>query len=267
MANKKITELTVTTTLTGSEVSEVVQGGVNKQITKSNEKTFYTTDLPSPTNPQDAATKAYAESLVVGLWDDRGNFDASVNAYPSLGGSGTAGAIMKGDIWTVSVGGTLPTGLVVSAGDTVRALVNTPGNTQSNWAIAENNIGYVPENQANKENTTLDTSTTKYPTNRLVKEYVDNATPNASETVKGIVEEATDAETSAGTAVGATGAKLFVTPTKLNTWFATKDATPSVKGIAKLYNTVDSNTDGAIDQKTALEYLQGSILYNFKNLK
>ena len=32
--------------------------------------------------------RAYAESLVVGLWDDRGNYDASVNAYPSSGGSG-----------------------------------------------------------------------------------------------------------------------------------------------------------------------------------
>jgi len=97
------------------------------------------------------ASIAYVDSLVVGLWDDRGSYDASVNAYPSSGGSGVAGAIKKGDIWTVSVGGTLPTGLVVIAGDTVRALVDTPGNTQSNWAIAENNIGYVPENVVNKD--------------------------------------------------------------------------------------------------------------------
>lgn len=91
-----------------------------------------------------AATKQYVDAAVVGLWDDRGNFDASVNAYPSSGGSGTAGAILKGDIWTISVAGTLPTGQVVEAGDTVRALVDTPGNTQANWAIAQNNIGYVP---------------------------------------------------------------------------------------------------------------------------
>jgi len=38
---------------------------------------------------------------------------------------------------------------------------------------------------------------------------------NASETVAGIVEEATDAQTSAGTSVGETGAKLSVTPLKL----------------------------------------------------
>ena len=100
-----------------------------------------------------AAERTYAEGLVVGLWDDRGNFDASVNAYPSSGGSGTAGAIMKGDIWTISVTGTLPTGLVVEVGDTVRALIDSPANTQANWAIAQKNIGYVAENQANKTDT------------------------------------------------------------------------------------------------------------------
>lgn len=132
-----------------------------------------------------ASANAHSDALVVGLWDDRGNFDASVNAYPSSGGSGSAGAILKGDIWTVSIAGTLPTGLVVGVGDTVRALIDTPGNTQANWAIAENNIGYVPENQANKENTTLDTSTTKYPTNRLVKEQLDLKAPLASPALTG----------------------------------------------------------------------------------
>lgn len=83
-------------------------------------------------------------AALVGLWDDRGNFNASVNAYPSSGGSGTAGAILKGDIWSVSVAGTLPTGQLVEVGDTVRALVDTPGNTQANWAIGQNNIGYTP---------------------------------------------------------------------------------------------------------------------------
>lgn len=96
---------------------------------------------------------AYADGLVVGLWDDRGNFDASVNAYPSTGGSGTAGAIKKGDIWTISVAGTLPTSQVVEVGDTVRALIDTPGATQANWSIQQNNIGYVPENAANKNAT------------------------------------------------------------------------------------------------------------------
>ena len=122
--------------------------------------------------------RAYADSLVVGLWDDRGNYDASVNAYPSSGGSGAAGAILKGNIWTVSVGGTLPTAQVVGVGDTVRALIDTPGSTQANWAIQENNIGYVPENSANKSTeTALGTSDTLYPTQKAVKTYVDSAAP------------------------------------------------------------------------------------------
>lgn len=116
--------------------------------------------------------RAYAESLVTGLWDDRGNFDASVNAYPSTGGSGASGAIRKGDIWTVSVAGTLPTAQVVEIGDTVRAKQDNPGNTQSNWAIQQNNIGYVAENSTNKTSTVTgnETSTTLYLT---VKGYYD----------------------------------------------------------------------------------------------
>jgi len=113
-----------------------------------------------------ALANAYADSLVVGLWDDRGNFDASGGSYPSTGGSGTAGAIKKGDIWTISVAGTLPTSQTVEIGDTVRALQDSPGNTQSNWSIQQTNIGYTPENSINKtdiitgseSNTTLYTS-------------------------------------------------------------------------------------------------------------
>jgi hypothetical protein len=39
--------------------------------------------------------------------------------------------------------------------------------------IYQTALGFTPENVANKENTTLDTSATKYPTNRLVKEVTD----------------------------------------------------------------------------------------------
>ena len=96
------------------------------------------------------ATTSYADALVVGLWDDRGAYDASVNAYPSSGGSGTAGAIKKGDIWTVSVAGTVVT---LGVGDTVRALVDGAGAVHASWATAENNFGYTPENTINKATT------------------------------------------------------------------------------------------------------------------
>lgn len=56
---------------------------------------------------------------------------------------------------------------------------------------------------------------------QYLKEYIDgiaiSGSPDASETAKGLVEEATDAETAAGTETGGTGAKLFVSPAKLQT--------------------------------------------------
>jgi hypothetical protein len=126
-----------------------------------------------PTNALGAVTKQYADSLVTGLLDDRGNYDSSSNLWPSSGGSGTAGAILKGDIWKISVAGTLG-GSAVSVGDWIRALIDTPGQTAANWAVVEGNIGYVPENQANKStSTSLGTSDTLYPSQNAVKSYVD----------------------------------------------------------------------------------------------
>lgn len=94
------------------------------------------------------ATQAYVDSLVAGTLNDRGNYDASTNVYPSTGGSGTAGAIRKGDIWYISVAGTLG-GVAVGIGDSVRALTGAPGQTSTNWSVMETNIGYVPANVAN----------------------------------------------------------------------------------------------------------------------
>lgn len=99
-----------------------------------------------------ATANAYADSLVVGLIDDRGNYNASGNVFPSSGGSGAAGAVKKGDLWTIQAGGggTIG-GIVVTPGDLVRSLIDTPGQTAANWAVTENNIGYVAENLANKD--------------------------------------------------------------------------------------------------------------------
>lgn len=75
------------------------------------------------------------------------------------------------------------------------------------------------------ETSVLDTDTSltansdvKIPSQKAVKAYVDSGgQQNASETIRGLVEEATDAEVTAGTATGGTGAKLFITPAKLAT--------------------------------------------------
>lgn len=113
-------------------------------IIKTNDNNRITGD-----NTTLASANSYADSLVVGLWDDRGNYDASGNLFPSSGGSGVYGEVLKGDIWTISVAGTLG-GAAVNIGDTVRALVDAPDQVSSNWALGEANLGYTPENSANK---------------------------------------------------------------------------------------------------------------------
>ncbi|GEM_PF-3577182 len=152
--------------LTGTPTAPTAAGGTN------------TTQIATTAFAKGEAdgAKAYADSLVVGLYDDRGNYDASGNAFPSSGGSGSAGAILKGDIWTISVAGTLG-GTAVKVGDWIRARVDAPGSTAGNWAIVEGGVPYVPENTANKDTdgTLASNSDTKYPSQKAVKTYADAA--------------------------------------------------------------------------------------------
>lgn len=125
----------------------------------------------NPTMATREWTNSQIDAAVVGLLDDRGNYDASGNLFPSTGGSGISGAVKKGDLWTISVAGTLG-GTAVSVGDVVRALVDSPGQTEGNWSVTENNLGYVPENTANKSNDTADaSSTSKFPVWSAVVSY------------------------------------------------------------------------------------------------
>jgi len=118
--------------------------------------------------PSQKAVKTYADSLVVGLLDYRGAYDASVNTFPASGGSGTAGAVLKGDMWILSVAGTLG-GVAVQIGDSVIANVDTPGQTAGNWDILNSNIAYVPEDVANKVTSISGASTdTQYTSAKLV---------------------------------------------------------------------------------------------------
>jgi hypothetical protein len=125
-----------------------------------------------------STAEAYADALVVSMLDDRGNYNASGNVFPSSGGSGPAGSVAKGDLWTISVAGTLG-GQAVTAGDVVRSKVDGPGQTAGNWVITENNFGYVAENSANKDTdgTLAANSDTKYASQKAVKTYADTKLP------------------------------------------------------------------------------------------
>jgi hypothetical protein len=126
--------------------------------------------------PSVKATKTYTDSLVVGLLNDRGNYTPGVSspgAFPTTGGSGTAGAIKKGDLWFCSANGYLGTTAVVT-GVSFRALIDTPGQTAANWNILNVGLGYTPENVLNKSTSgALGTSDTLYPSQKAVKTYVD----------------------------------------------------------------------------------------------
>jgi hypothetical protein len=154
------------------------------QIT-DNISTDIPTDAASDTYyPSVKATKTYVDGLVVGLLNDRGNYDASGNTYPADGGSGVGGGILKGDIWFISVAGTLG-GTAVTVGSSVRALQNNPGQTPSKWDILDVGLGFTPENVDNKVTTkqqVIDnaTSTDKYPSLNALTTYISSLNSGAT---------------------------------------------------------------------------------------
>ena len=133
------------------------------------------------------ATREYVDNKVAGLLDLRGNYDASVNAFPTTGGSGTSGAILKGDFWYVSVAGVL-NGVTVNIGDSFFALIDSP--TASDWQILESNLGYVPEDVANKATTMTGNTTSNivYLTAKAIYDWGIGLIVDATSSVKGIMK-------------------------------------------------------------------------------
>lgn len=154
------------TTATGSEFSDTAAA------------TTTATTPPPGDNSLLIANTAFVQgeigTALTSVLHDRGNYDASTNVFPSTGGSGTAGAIKKGDLWYISVAGTLG-GVAVNVGDTIRALTDAPGQTAANWAQIEGNLGYTPFNAANVDTdaTLAANSNTKVPSQAAVKAYSD----------------------------------------------------------------------------------------------
>jgi len=126
---------------------------LSKEAT-ANKSTNITADAASDTKyPSVKAVKTYADGLVVGLLDDRGNYDpTATSAYPATGGSGAEGAILKGDLWYISTDGVLGT-KPVKKGYSIRALADAPGQTDDNWDILDVGVGYIPEDASKKDAT------------------------------------------------------------------------------------------------------------------
>lgn len=101
----------------------------------------------------------------------------------------------------------------IAAGD----LIST-SRTDINTNFANLNSDKIETSVIDTDTSLTANSDSKIATQKAVKAYVDSGgQQNASETVRGLVEEATDAEVTAGTATGGTGAKLFVSAAKLAT--------------------------------------------------
>jgi hypothetical protein len=97
-----------------------------------------------------------------------------------------------------------------------------------------------------------------------IKTYVDATAvagaPNASTSVKGIVEEAESAEVNAGTAVGGTGARLFVNPGSLSALFASPPAIGGTSEAAGTFSTLAAT--GAIDFDAGGSFESGGTAIN-----
>jgi uncharacterized delta-60 repeat protein len=154
--------------------------------------------------PSVKATKAYVDSNVAGLLDDRGNFPATSGNYPTTKGSGPAGAIRKGDLWFISVPGNL-NGIAVEIGASVRALIDDAGsNTDDDWDILDTGLGFIPENVNNKviRGTSIaaaPTSETKYASLSALTEYLASI-PASTPTLEQVLI-ATPSQTSIGYAI------------------------------------------------------------------
>lgn len=226
--------------------------------------------------PTQQSVKAYVDAAVTGALSHKGGYNASTNT-PALD---TGSPVLTiGDMYTVTVAGTFFT-VELEVGDVLISDVDSVDAASiADWTIVQTNLEYATttvagfvilatQAQVNTGTNALNVLTadtledktygtftgTTITDNSVLKvalqeletalEAVEStAATNASETVKGVVEEATDAETAAGTATGATGAKLFVTPAKLQTELGTAGADDAHTRRKEFTCDADTSTD------------------------
>jgi len=117
------------------------------------------------------AVKDYVDNRVLSSLHYQGTVDASTGNFPTAG-SGLDGSIKKGDVFIISVAGTLD-GEDFQVGDFIIANKDGADSTLDDWDTVNTNITYIPEDSANKA-TVIDSNAndTTYPTTKAVKDYV-----------------------------------------------------------------------------------------------
>lgn len=108
--------------------------------------------------PTQAAVVTYVSSGIIGVVNDRGQYNPTITSlWPVTGGRGVGGLPIKGDMWEASASGTM-NGTNIEIGWWFRALIDTPGQSAGNWAISItqitssdviNALGYTPYNATN----------------------------------------------------------------------------------------------------------------------
>lgn len=118
-------------------------------------------------NTAETNAKSYADDLITSINKFQTTYNPQTTGnFPTTANTVGGVAIKKGFTWVVSgvTGQYTFRGVTVDNGDTLLALVdNASATSAADWHITEKNLGYTPENQANKVNDLTDsTSTAKY---------------------------------------------------------------------------------------------------------
>lgn len=106
------------------------------------------TDLSNALND----SKNYTDAAVTRIVRDCGDYTLDGILFPVAGGSGVGGAIRKGDMFWIkgATEGSNLQGIPINNSDQIRALANSPAQNPFLWGIIEGNLGFTPENNANK---------------------------------------------------------------------------------------------------------------------
>jgi len=115
-----------------------VTGIANVDNTSDINKPVSTLQASADTDTLNTA-KDYTDSVLTTVFKDKGQYSASTNLFPSTD-------VVQGDTWIISVPGTLGS-IVVVEGDSIRALITTPGQTESNWIIIPSILRVVKPTQ------------------------------------------------------------------------------------------------------------------------
>lgn len=125
----------------GNQTIEYRQGGsvlriIVPDILPAAEVTFR---IPEKTADDTFAMTSDIDAAVAASYRPAGDWNASGGTFPTTG-TGTGGAVRAGDVYKVSIAGTMG-GQGYDVGDTFYAVVDYPGQTTSNWGRFEVNTG------------------------------------------------------------------------------------------------------------------------------